>query len=151
MHRSLNHSPHNGSNPKTASTRSDSKKKPRPFREKHQANPYLTQTPTPREGGVMRLPVKNTPNQKRNLKTAPLRSDLAQKRAPKQRIPAQLHRGEGGVMRLSLKKPPPHERNPKTAPIRSELCQKEYLCNTKTAISGSNYNAPETLMTGNQS
>ena len=54
-------------------------------------------------------------------------------------------------MRLSLKKPPPHERNPKTAPIRSELCQKEYLCNTKTAISGSNYNAPETLMTGNQS
>ena len=51
--------------------------------------------------------------------------------------------GEGGVIHRSLKKPPHNERTQKTTPIRSESCQKEYLCNTKTAISGSHYNPPK--------
>ena len=50
-------------------------------------------------------------------------------------------------MHRSLNKPLHDERSRKTTPIRSESCQKEYSCNTKTAISGSNYNAPEIAMT----
>ena len=54
-------------------------------------------------------------------------------------------------MQRSLNNTPHYKRNLKTTPIRSELCQKEYSSNTKNAISGSNYNPPGTLMTGNQS
>ncbi len=54
MHPPVKNPPHNERKLKKTPSRSDSEKKPRPFREKPrptQANPHLTQTPTPREGG----------------------------------------------------------------------------------------------------
>jgi hypothetical protein len=130
----VNINPFNKRNPKNASPRSDSSLKPRQIQEKHRPEQHTTQHHIEGGGGVMRLPVKNTPNQKRNPKTAPPRSDSAQKRAPKQHIPTQLHRGEGGVMHRSLKNPPPHERSRKTLPIRPRSYQKGHLFIPKTAI-----------------
>jgi hypothetical protein len=69
---------------------------------------------TPRKGGGVTHPYVNTnPINKRNPKNAPPRSDSAQKRAPKQRIPTQLHRGGHASERENTA---PQRKEPENAP-----------------------------------
>ena len=73
------------------------------------------QNPRKGGGGVIPPPVKTTPFDKRTLKNAPPRSDSAQKRAPKQRIPTQLHRGKGGNV-SEPEKTSPRRKEPENTP-----------------------------------
>jgi len=100
------------------------------------------------------------PNEKRNRKTTPSASDSAQKRAHKQPSPHSIEMGGGGGGQASeSENAAPQRKEPENAPDTTPFIPKGALIHTKrstnahpkTAISGSNYNPPKTLMTTHRS
>ena len=77
--------------------------------------------------------MKTTPIDKRNLKIAPTRSETAQKRAPKQRIPTQQKQRGGSCIRT--------RKRPRNDPIHTKrgtnAYQKGRLCIPKNAARAS--------------